>query len=428
MMKHDHRHYLQLIVAAPYEDGPRLAYADWLDQEGLTQEAEFIRLQVRASNNHPWSSEYEKLRGQADDILWTQECFLLPQLYPPGLRDYERKEDIQFHFRRGCIEIVEINHLEHLIIDGDKIFEMAPLIDTLVLNIMEKWDDSTLTSFVEHPVLSKIKRLETQLPPIEGQLDKLLETSLFVNLKELIVEGAKSSESITQELLSSPILPQIKTLSVNSGEDIQFFLELATSHRLESLERLELDEITGDFSPLNCVDYQRMVGAFFFLVNSTHLTKLKELKLGQITPEQAVVLTESSLADQLDLIFIEEIEFRFSYGRSYTLHRTLFDRFGDRLLGLGGAKKSLVCIHEFDHDGVFSSAICEMCKENFGWYCPKSPDAVCHYGGEVVNDDFLLLIDGRRVQAPKLQFDEIGGEPYWEEDWCIYCGAPEERK
>jgi hypothetical protein len=45
-----------------------------------------------------------------------------------------------------------------------------------------------------------------------------------------------------------------------------------------------------------------------------------------------------------------------------------------------------------------SSAHCRICNEPFGWWCPKSPDNLCHY-------DY-----------------RTNGE------YCIYCGQPEERK
>ena len=43
-----------------------------------------------------------------------------------------------------------------------------------------------------------------------------------------------------------------------------------------------------------------------------------------------------------------------------------------------------------------SRAICPVCGESFGWWCPKSPDGKCHYSKSF--------------------------------DSCDYCGNPEERK
>jgi uncharacterized protein (TIGR02996 family) len=39
--------FLQSICEAAGDDGPRLVYADWLEDNGQPQRAEFIRLQCR---------------------------------------------------------------------------------------------------------------------------------------------------------------------------------------------------------------------------------------------------------------------------------------------------------------------------------------------------------------------------------------------
>lgn len=44
--------FLESILAAPDDDGPRLIYADWLEETGIDPErAEFIRLQIFCANN-----------------------------------------------------------------------------------------------------------------------------------------------------------------------------------------------------------------------------------------------------------------------------------------------------------------------------------------------------------------------------------------
>jgi uncharacterized protein (TIGR02996 family) len=38
--------FLQAILESPDDDTPRLVYADWLDEYGETDRAEFIRVQI----------------------------------------------------------------------------------------------------------------------------------------------------------------------------------------------------------------------------------------------------------------------------------------------------------------------------------------------------------------------------------------------
>jgi len=76
-----------------------------------------------------------------------------------------------------------------------------------------------------------------------------------------------------------------------------------------------------------------------------------------------------------------------------------------------------------DHDFVIvgESVSCSICKKNFGWSCPKSPDKVCHYACEI-EDGELALIDGTFTPPPTgVDADEFS-------EYCIYCGQPDERK
>ena len=59
--------------------------------------------------------------------------------------------------------------------------------------------------------------------------------------------------------------------------------------------------------------------------------------------------------------------------------------------------------HERLGGGDFGGAHCLICLESFGWYCPDSPDHLCHYEDK---------------PYPKTGSPEI----------CIYCGYPGERK
>ena len=46
------------VIAHAEEDTPRLVYADWLDENGDPNLAEFIRTQVALWDNHPADADY----------------------------------------------------------------------------------------------------------------------------------------------------------------------------------------------------------------------------------------------------------------------------------------------------------------------------------------------------------------------------------
>lgn len=70
-------------------------------------------------------------------------------------------------------------------------------------------------------------------------------------------------------------------------------------------------------------------------------------------------------------------------------------------------------------------ASCVICSLGFGWYCPDSPDHVCHYFTEK-----NTLVAGKVALIPAgfaLPTQEIDPE-YETEDKCLFCGNPDERK
>ena len=78
---------LAVIRAAPADDAPRLVYADWLDEHGQPERAEFIRVQIElARTNDP------ALRRREAELLATHHDALAGPLAAPHLR---------FRFQRG---------------------------------------------------------------------------------------------------------------------------------------------------------------------------------------------------------------------------------------------------------------------------------------------------------------------------------------
>ena len=83
------------------------------------------------------------------------------------------------------------------------------------------------------------------------------------------------------------------------------------------------------------------------------------------------------------------------------------------------------CQHKMVKTGS-ASVECKLCNVWFGWYCPKSPDHTCYYFSEKdKNGRYIDLLSGVRCYLPK-NYEPTAG--YESDDWCIFCGSPEERK
>jgi uncharacterized protein (TIGR02996 family) len=80
---------LAAIREAPDDDAPRLVYADWLDEHGQPERAEFIRVQCELAR-----SELPALRRREAELLIAHHDAFAARLAAPGLR---------FRFERGFI-------------------------------------------------------------------------------------------------------------------------------------------------------------------------------------------------------------------------------------------------------------------------------------------------------------------------------------
>jgi uncharacterized protein (TIGR02996 family) len=97
-----HKAFLQSIVETPDDDTPRLIYADWLDDQGDADRAEFIRLQC-SLGNQPVPNTEETLR--AEDLLDAHEHTWVEE-FP------ESAEFRAASFERGFVSRVDVDTLE----------------------------------------------------------------------------------------------------------------------------------------------------------------------------------------------------------------------------------------------------------------------------------------------------------------------------
>lgn len=82
------------ILAKPFDDEPRLVYADWLEESGDVNRADFIRIQCECAGHRYWEPEYDGLMKQSEKLLKDNEAVWKKQL---GIR-------ARCYFQRGFIE------------------------------------------------------------------------------------------------------------------------------------------------------------------------------------------------------------------------------------------------------------------------------------------------------------------------------------
>jgi uncharacterized protein (TIGR02996 family) len=201
----DHDALLAAIIAYPDEDTPRLAFADWLQENDNPDRGEFIRLEVELARTPPITEEDERRRQfllyRREELLKVhRKEWLGPFL--PHARDPS--------FERGFIHSLDVpahTFLKH----AERWFAITPL-RRVKFTTCSEWDNDQhrYTSQTEElfasPLLTKLEAIDLEQcnlrPP---QIVRLAKCPDLHQLRELILarnaigtEGAKELAGMKQ--------------------------------------------------------------------------------------------------------------------------------------------------------------------------------------------------------------------------------------
>jgi uncharacterized protein (TIGR02996 family) len=131
--------FLAAITSDPEDDGVRLIYADWLEEHGQPERAEFIRVQCELE---PLREDYDSERA---DVLRNRERELLEYFSPKWNQEHERvfgerAPNIAFTFRRGFRDQLPIP-VQWFVSDGDRIRREYPTLRRLDLFRVAGWGE-----------------------------------------------------------------------------------------------------------------------------------------------------------------------------------------------------------------------------------------------------------------------------------------------
>jgi uncharacterized protein (TIGR02996 family) len=180
---------LRAVVAAPADDVPRLVAADWLDERGQPDRAEFIRVQVELARAEAAGAEVEALRRKERTFLgpmsptralWALEA--CPELVRVEFRERTAAPleamrvsgAERLTFRRGFVEAITCPAADWLA-HGVRVIERQPvreltLTDCDVLPLGDWW--------LMLPALGRVERLTLEqaqgrlLPWLRDQLPR----------------------------------------------------------------------------------------------------------------------------------------------------------------------------------------------------------------------------------------------------------------
>jgi uncharacterized protein (TIGR02996 family) len=108
---------LRAVIADPDDDAPRLIYADWLDENGQCERAEFIRVQIALAGMSSDDGRRPELRRVERRIIRRRGKHWTEPLRPLVL---------QHSFRRGFVETADC-FADEFVSRGGDLFSLAPI-------------------------------------------------------------------------------------------------------------------------------------------------------------------------------------------------------------------------------------------------------------------------------------------------------------
>lgn len=144
--------FLQAIREAPQDDTPRLVYADWLDENGDADRAEFIRVQCALARLEPADARYVDLHLRQMEMLARHER--------DWLGDWADRL-VRWDFHRGLLDAVTIRP-EAFLREGLDLFAHHPVRRVAFVNGEgESLEAALVKEVVAAPAMRFVSALET---------------------------------------------------------------------------------------------------------------------------------------------------------------------------------------------------------------------------------------------------------------------------
>ncbi|MCE9562532.1 MAG: TIGR02996 domain-containing protein [Planctomycetes bacterium] len=226
----DHDALLAAICADPDEDTPRLAFADWLDENDQSERAAFVRAQIELARTPPWEPFAVMCRWRKPDLVSGKSFrHTLPAV------DGFHVSWPHDAFRRGFgwrLNVASPGLWEQT---EPRILGRAPVGEMHLHNapLIEDWQQ-----FAASAVMPSLRKLHFVSSPIDG-LRVLRETPAALGITDIYFERASGAGMpvVVEDLLGSPLGKVVRGLHFHIGYESLFDL-IDSLHLGQGLERL----------------------------------------------------------------------------------------------------------------------------------------------------------------------------------------------
>jgi uncharacterized protein (TIGR02996 family) len=209
----DDRGFREAIREHPDDDLHRLAWADWLDESGQIERAEFIRAQLRLASLPEDDPTRDADEDAADDLLAPHEKEWAGRV--GGLV-------LEWQWRRGCIEQVTV-WADTLLRHGEELFALAPIRE---IRLLAEPDD--LPRLAGRPFLQHLEVLDVSVEPPptsayrgtwfrDGPLMALLGSPHWTRLTSLRARAQGIEAPFLQTLIQTGLLKRLRQLDLRDS-------------------------------------------------------------------------------------------------------------------------------------------------------------------------------------------------------------------
>jgi uncharacterized protein (TIGR02996 family) len=309
----DREAFLRTILENPDDDLPRLVFADWLQENGDEDRADFIRIQcelAQTPKSDPRRKELES-RSQAylrlHQVQWQSD---LP--YWEGVR-WET-------FERGFVASVRVDSPQAFFLHAKEIIEYAPIQHLS----FHRFYAEHAKQLANVPPLKQIRSLDLEDGNRIGNLglEALAESPYLPNLRSLKLGGNGLGPASVRALAHSKTIDKLMLLDLHRNDLFDDGAEaLATSEQMKSLENLRLGYTQLTDAGVSSIANSPYLNQLWFLYLSTnfiqsegaisiarspYLRDLEELYLdyNQIGNEGAIALANSRMLANLEVLYL----------------------------------------------------------------------------------------------------------------------------
>ncbi len=276
--------FIAAIAATPQEDAPRLAFADWIEEQGDATRAGFIRDQVRLARLRPGSEEAKNLFRRTAETLkanlpaWLQEvCKSFGQpvhwwpvrargaALPVRLGDPTNTGSVckppvplnRVQFERGFLEAPEI--IPHRIADAGPLSRMLGEYPIARLGMFFFRPDSRCDWRV--PEFQRLRALHL-IGPLAGDAARALWSEHdWAALRRVAI--ASSNGELAESLAAAPVAKRVESLGVPWHEpNLAQLARFPLDDRLREFQLIPLgrpssrDDVTKNFARLFALPFR----------------------------------------------------------------------------------------------------------------------------------------------------------------------------